>query len=211
VILSQQAAEFGVAALLVVPPFFFKGVSDEGLYRSFSLLVESCRTHAPRILLYHFPRLSGVPISPDLARRLAHAFPKSIIGVKDSSGDPASARAFVDVEEGFAVFPGTESALPALRDAGISGCISAGANVHGRLLASVWAGLEEGESEEERLALRLRAALDRYPMIPALKALLAERHSDEAHQWRAVRPPLLALDEKQGAQLVSEYGALLHD
>lgn len=205
--LSSHAAEFGVAALLVLPPFYFKGVSDEGLFRSFASLVEACRMHAPRLLLYHFPRLSGVPVSTALARRLVEAFPGSIVGVKDSSGDPASARAFVDACEGFAVFPGTESVLPALRTIAINGCISAGANVHGHALARAWARRGEGETPDESQALRLRAILDAYPMIAALKALLAAREADEAEQWRALRPPLVPLEGKGADDLVAAYSA----
>jgi 4-hydroxy-tetrahydrodipicolinate synthase len=202
--LSKHAIGLGCPAVLLLPPFYYKTVSDEGLFRYFATLIEQVRDDRLRIYLYHIPPVSQISISLDLIERLTTEFPEMVIGIKDSSGDWENTRRIIERfgPSGFRVFPGSElHLLPALR-AGGKGCISAFANINPALLQKVfqsWRGPEGDGLQQE--AERQGRALRKYPVIPALKAILAEWHKDPA--WENVRPPLVALSAGQREELLA--------
>lgn len=203
--LTSHAVRVGASGVLMLPPFYYKGVSDEGLYRNFAEIIERVGDDRLRIYLYNIPPVSQIPITVALVERLLKAYPATVAGIKDSSGDWNITQSFLDAfgKTGFSVFPGAESfLLQGLRNGG-AGCISATANVNPGSIAhlfSTWDALD-ADSQQTRLN-EIRGIFARYPMIPALKAAIAHYGSDEA--WRTVRPPLIELTESQEASLIAE-------
>lgn len=192
--LTRHAVEAGCAGVLMLPPFYYKGLSDEALYASYATLIERLGRDDLAIYLYHFPRLSGVPITPGLVELLlASPYADAIKGIKDSSGDAESTRAFIERFPDLAVFPGTETLLLDGLEHGGVGSITASANVSApaiRRVYDAWAA-KSGEAAALQKAISAqRAALQSQAMIPTLKRLLAKAHGDEA--WLTLRPPLLA-------------------
>jgi 4-hydroxy-tetrahydrodipicolinate synthase len=189
----------------MLPPFYYKAVSDEGLFRYFATLIERVGDDRLRIYLYHIPPISQVGISFDLIERLTAEFPGVVIGIKDSSGDWEHTRQLIDrfARGGFRVFPGNEMhLLPALR-AGGKGCISAFANYAPALLQNLfrnWQG--PGADQLQQEIERQGRALRKYPVIPALKAILAEWRKES--EWENVRPPLVALSLAQREGLLAD-------
>ena len=202
--LARHAAEAGCAAVLIMPPFFFKDVAEEGLYRLFSQTLDRIGEDAPATLLYHFPKLSQVPVPVSLLERLARSHPGAVAGVKDSSGDSGSLASFLRTGPDLAVFPGTESLLlEGLRN-GAAGAITAGANVNAAAIRAVFDAHEARDSRADDLQEQVtgfRQVLQRHPMIPTIKRILAERTGERI--WANVRPPLLPLPDEEWEDLVS--------
>lgn len=194
--LARSAAGHGVAGVLMLPPFYYKAVSDEDLAGAYRWIIEQLGPGVPPVLLYNIPQVSGVAVSSDLAGLLAAEYPGVIVGIKDSSGDLQSLRAFLAAMPGLAVFAGTELLLaPGLAE-GAVGTISAMANVNSGQIRHAY---ESGGAEGMPVLEKARAALSSQPIIPALKAVVAHRSDDPG--WRAVRPPLSPLSGQEGAQL----------
>ena len=206
--LSKHAIGLNCPAVLMLPPFYYKAVSDEGLFRYFATLIERVGDDRLRVYLYHIPPISQVAFSFELIQRLTTEFPGVVVGMKDSSGHWEHTRQLIDRfgPAGFRVFPGNEMRLlPALR-AGAKGCISAFANINPVLLQKVfqnWQGPEADNLQQE--VERQGRALRKYPLIPALKAILAESRKDPG--WENIRPPLLGLPAAQREGLLGEWGA----
>jgi 4-hydroxy-tetrahydrodipicolinate synthase len=204
VVLSQHAIRLGCPGVLMLPPFYYKAVSDEGLFRYFATLIERVSDERLRIYLYHIPPISQVAISFDLIQRLTNEFPGVVVGIKDSSGDWEHTRQLVDRfgPAGFRVFPGNELyLLPALR-AGAKGCISAFANINPALLQKVFQNCQGPEADSlQQEVERQGRALRKYLLIPALKAILAEWRQDP--EWENIRPPLVALSAAQREALLT--------
>lgn len=202
--LTRYAVRAGCAGVLMLPPFYYKGVSDEGLFRHFSQVIERIDDARLRIYLYHIPAVSQVPISLGLIERLLRAYPGAIAGVKDSSGDWANTRAMLDQFQphGFDVFAGSEGFLLATLRGGGAGCISATANVNpGQIarLARTWRR-DDADAQQDALSA-VRSTFQRFPMIPALKTVIAAYSNDA--DWTIVRPPLVELDNAQRESLLS--------
>ena len=206
--LTRHAVELGCAGVLMLPPFYYKGVSDEGLYRGFSEVVERVGDARLRIYLYHIPPVAQVPISLALIERLLKAYPGIIAGVKDSSGDWDNTRAMLQQfqPEGFDVFAGSETFLLATLRGGGGGCISATANVNPGPIARLARTWEQGDADEQQAALdAVRSIFQGYVMIPALKAAVAHYSGDA--EWARLRPPLVELDQRQCTELVEKLEA----
>jgi 4-hydroxy-tetrahydrodipicolinate synthase len=205
VVLTKHAIELGCPGVLMLPPFYYKAVSDAGLFRYFATLIERVGDGRLRIYLYHIPPISQIAISFDLIEKLVAEFPGVVIGIKDSSGDWDHSRRLIELfaPAGFRVFPGNElHLLPALRE-GAEGCISAFANINPALLQNVfqdWLKPEADKLQEE--VRRQGRALRKYPVIPALKAILAKWRNEP--EWENVRPPLVALSAEQREALFGE-------
>lgn len=200
VALTRKAVEFGCAGVLMLPPFYYKDVSDEGLYRNFAEIIDRVGDNGLRIYLYHIPPVSRVPISLDLIERLMSDFPGTIAGIKDSSGDWDNTRAMIERfgPGGFDVFAGSETFLLDTLRAGGVGCISATANVNPGPIARLAATWRQGDADDQQAALDvIRKIFSRYVMIPTLKAAIARYGSDRG--WERVRPPLveLAAEERE--------------
>jgi 4-hydroxy-tetrahydrodipicolinate synthase len=192
----------GCAGVLVLPPFYYKGVSDEGLFRAYANLIEGVADDRLRIYLYHIPPVSGVPITLGLIERLLKAYPKQIAGAKDSSGDWDNTAAMIRefAADGFDVFPGSEVfLLPGLR-AGAVGCITATANVNATEIMDVYREWQTPQADALHERIRqIRSIFQALPMISAMKEAAAWQSGDPA--WRTVRPPLVELTEAQAADL----------
>ena len=202
--LTRHALRHGCGGVLMLPPFYYKGVTDDGLYASYSEVVERVGDARLSIYLYHIPQVSQVPLSPALIERLLTAYPGTFAGIKDSSGDWDSVRTLLErfAPSGFAVYPGSETLLLAAMRGGAAGCITAQANVNPEANVRLFDTWRQPDAEAQQAALiALRAVLLNYPMIPALKAVVAHGTRDDA--WATARPPLVSLTAAQRATLVA--------
>ncbi len=189
--LTRHGVQSGCAACLVLPPFFWKDVSDDGLFAWYARLIDAVADPRLRVYLYHIPQVSGVPLSVDLIERLAAAYPGVVAGVKDSAGDWNNTAALLARVPQLAIMVGHEPDLPKLMRAGGAGTICGVANVAPALVRPLLApGVTA--ADEARIAVFLEIAF-RQPLLPGFKAVVAERNGDPG--WTAVRPPLVALDE----------------
>ncbi len=203
--LSSHAVKLGCAGVLMLPPFYYKGVSDEGLYRNYAQIIEQIDDARLKIYLYQIPPVSHVAISVTLIERLLKNYPQNIAGIKDSSGDWSYTKSVLDAfrGSGFDVFGGTETILLATMRGGGAGCISATANVNPAPIDSLfktWGGADADAQQESLNAVRL--VFQKYPMIPALKQAIAHWSNDPG--WAKVRPPLVELSNDQASDLVAE-------
>jgi 4-hydroxy-tetrahydrodipicolinate synthase len=188
--LTQFADELGFAAVLVLPPFYYKGVSDDGLFTWFERLIEATAATPIPVYLYNFPQMTELGFSPELVQRLKQAFPARIAGAKDSSGDLAYAAELAKIED-FDVFPSNETALGRADADGFAGCISASVNVTAQLVARFWR-----DRNNAALAQRVAAArtlISSVPLIPSVKYLVGQIHGDA--EFERLLPPHLPLAE----------------
>ena len=207
VLLARHAANLGCPGVLVLPPFFYKNPSEDGLFAWFSEVVQRVGG-GTRMFLYHFPAQSAVPFTVALVGRLLRAFPGAIKGIKDSSGDFANTRAYVEhfARDGFEVYCGDDGHLHQLLQAGGAGSISAASNVTSAVNAQVYAGwdADAGAAAQEVLTA-LRRAVTSAALIPGLKALVARHTGDDA--WLNIRPPHLRLGGEAAARLFETFDA----
>lgn len=199
--LTRAAVRLGCGGVLMLPPFYYKSVPDEGLLRSYAKIIERVGDSRLRVYLYHIPPVSQIPISLALIERLLRDYPGTIAGIKDSSGDWDNTRAMLErfQPRGFDVFAGSETFLLATLRGGGAGCITATGNVNPAPIARLareWREWEIPEADRRQAALdAVRAAFQQFPMIPALKAAIAHYGADP--RWVTVRPPLIELDDAQ--------------
>ncbi len=201
--LTRHAAGLGFAGALLLPPFYYKGVPDDGLIAYVDAIVTATADQPIPLYLYHFPAQSGLPWHIDLIRRLLDAHRGRIVGLKDSSGDMAYARAAAGVEPGFDVFPSTEAALLEARSGIFAGCISATANCNADLCQRAWSGGDEAASEQ---AVAIRNLFNGRPLVSGIKALLAHIHGDPA--LAAVKPPLAEPSAADRTAIIAGYDAV---
>src|SRR5258706_5833307 len=196
--LTRRAVQLGCAGVLMLPPFYYKGVSDEGVFRSYAEVIERVGDSRLRIYLYHIPPVAQVPISLPLIERLLKAYPGTVAGIKDSSGDWNNTRAMLEQFQphGFDVFCGSESFLLATLRGGGVGCITALGNVNPGAIARLARSWQQPDADAQQAALNVvRGVFQQFPMIPALKMAIAHYSDDPA--WATVRPPLVELDSVQ--------------
>jgi 4-hydroxy-tetrahydrodipicolinate synthase len=206
--MTRAAVELGCGGVLMLPPFYYKGVSDEGLYRNFAEVIERVGDERLQLYLYHIPPVSQVGISLALIERLLKKYPASVAGVKDSSGNWDNTKAMLDAfaKQGFDVFAGSEEFLLANMRGGGKGCITATGNVNPGAIDKLYRSWRSGEADAMQAAITAtRRIVQKQPMIPALKATVAHFGNDP--QWRTCRPPLVELTEEQQNQLVSDLKA----
>jgi 4-hydroxy-tetrahydrodipicolinate synthase len=203
VALTRHAAELGFAGALLLPPFYYKGVPDDGLVAYVETIVQATAAKPIPIYLYHFPAQSGLPWHVKLVRRLLDAFGSRIVGLKDSSGDMAYAREVAGVSPGFNVFPSTESVLMDARSGAFAGCISATANLNADLCARAW---RSGDAGALDTAVSIRKLFDGKQLVSGVKATLAHIHRDAA--WARVQPPLAAFPAADRAAVADAYDSL---
>jgi 4-hydroxy-tetrahydrodipicolinate synthase len=204
--LSAQAARLGCGGVLMLPPFYYKGVSEEGVYRSVAEVIERVGDQRLRVYVYHIPPIAVVGFSLKVIERLVKSYPTTVVGIKDSSGDWNNLKAILENFPGFGTFTGSERfLLQTLRLGGV-GTISAMANVIPGKIRRLYDGWLAENADQVQDALNVpREALREYAPIPALKEILARRTGDAA--WRNVRPPLVGLSEQQANELVDKYAA----
>jgi 4-hydroxy-tetrahydrodipicolinate synthase len=199
VVLTRHAAELGFAGALVLPPFYYKGVPDDGLAAYVATIVQATAARPIPIYLYHFPAQSGLPWHVKLVKRLLAAHGERIVGLKDSSGDMAYAREAAGIAPDFKVFPSTEAALLEARAGIFAGCISATANLNADLCARAW----RGDAGALDAAVAIRKLFDGKQLVAGVKALLAHIHGDAA--WMRVQPPLSTFPAADRAAVVAGY------
>ncbi len=204
--LTAHAAALGCAGVLMLPPFYYKGQSDEGLARGFAEVIERVASPRLRVYLYHIPQVSGVAITHGVIERLLADHPDTVVGIKDSSGDWQHTRGLLEAFPGFGVFPGNELImLDALR-AGAHGCITATANINAgplRRLCDNWQ-TPAAEALQETVSA-MRHAAQTAPMVPGLKRVIVERDGDDG--WLNLRPPLSPIDDATAAKLFAALEA----
>ena len=203
--LTAHAMKLGCGGVLMLPPFYYKGVPDDGLYRNFAEIIDRVGEARLRVYLYHIPPVAQVPITLGLVERLLKAYPQQTAGMKDSSGDWSNTKAFLDAfaQSGFDVFAGSETFLLRNMQNGGRGCISATANVHPGPIAKLHDTWQGGTADAQQARLdEIRGVFQKFPMIPALKAAIAHYGGDPS--WGTVRPPLVDLTPEQSRALVAE-------
>jgi 4-hydroxy-tetrahydrodipicolinate synthase len=201
--LTRHAAELGFGGALVLPPFYYKGVHDDGLVAYIEAIVAATAAQPIPLYLYHYPAQSGLHWHVALIRRLLGSFGERIVGLKDSSGDMDFARAAAGVYPKFKVFPSTEAALPQARFGPFAGCISATANLNPDLCARAY---RSGDAAALAEAVTIRKLFDGKPLVPGVKALLAHIHGDP--QWARVAPPLSVFPASDLAAAVTGYDSV---
>ena len=206
--LSKAALDAGFPNVLVLPPFYYKNPSDEGLYRYFAQLIERVGDDRLRVYLYHFPQMSATPIPVDVAVRLKKEFGPVVAGLKDSSGDMAQALAFADATGGvdgdFDVYPSSEAFLFEGLDGGCAGIISGSTNAFANYVQKARA--DGPESEAFALVKDARAIASKYPLMAAMKQMEAWRTGDDS--WTRMAPPLVPLSNEQKTNLKADVEGL---
>ena len=200
VALTRHAADLGFGGALVLPPFYYKGVPDDGLASYVTAIVKATADRPIPLYLYHYPQLSGVPWHARLIRRLLAAHGDRIVGLKDSSGDMAYAREAAAIDPNFSVFPSTEAVLLDARGGAFAGCISATANVNSDLCARAY---HSGDAAALEGAVAIRKLFEGRALVPGVKALLAHIHDDIA--WAEVMPPLAVSPVADRAAVIAGY------
>jgi 4-hydroxy-tetrahydrodipicolinate synthase len=211
VTLMRHAVDARVKATVVLPPFYYKGVSDEGLFRFYAEAIESVGSSDLRIVLYHIPPIAQIGLSIELVGRLIEAFPGVIVGIKDSSGKLESMQAFASAFDNFSVLAGADPLmLPLLRSGG-AGCITSSSNLIGKHLRVVFDNFFDPAQSEKVDAAQARINAWRdlsnaYVQLPTVKAMLAKRRNHEG--WTRVRPPLVELQQAELEKIWAEMAKL---
>lgn len=203
VALVRHALAHGVTRVLALPPFFYKNNKDEGLFRAFAEVIEKVGDDRLELFLYHFPQVSQVPITHGVLEKLLAAYPDTVKGIKDSSGDLEHTLGLIRTFPQLAVFAGADQHLLEVLKAGGAGTISAAANLNCEASRKVFDAFEKGDMEAAAKGMELvsavRTAVQRFPLMPGLKAVIAAGRKDP--QWTVVRPPLMPLEESETAEL----------
>lgn len=206
--LSKAALDAGFPNVLVLPPFYYKNPSDEGLYRYFAQLIETIGDDRLRVYLYHFPQMSATPIPVDLAVRLKKEFGAVVAGLKDSSGDMSQALAFANatggVDADFDVYPSSEALLFEGLEGGCAGIISGSTNAFANYVQQ--GRIDGPDSDAFALVKAARAVAGKYPLMAAMKQIEAWRTGDDS--WTRMTPPLVPLTAEQKSNLRSDLDAL---
>lgn len=209
VALTKHALANGISRVVMLPPFYYKGVSDDGLFDAYARVIEGVGDSRLQVILYHIPQMSAVPLSYALIGRLIEAFPGTVVGIKDSSGDKANLLGMVKAFPGFAVIAGPDPLFLDLLREGGAGCITGASNLIPDVLRTIYENWQADPAKAEAAqakAIEWRNLTMSYSQMPTLKALLGERTG--ATGWRRVRPPLVALTDEQVAALRPQAAAL---
>jgi 4-hydroxy-tetrahydrodipicolinate synthase len=207
VALCQAAAKAKTAGVLMLPPFYYKPASDDGLFAFYAETIERVGDAALKICLYHIPPVSNVPLTLKLIERLIKAYPDTVVGIKDSGGDFANTKAMLEAFPGFKVFCGSEQFLLDTMRHGGAGCISAMANIHPGAIVNLYETRDAPDADAKQQQLnRMRAAYGPTAMIPALKRTVAEY--GKAPVFKSVRPPLMELGDEDWGRLKTNLNDL---
>ena len=201
--LTKHAVGLKCGGVLMLPPFYYKNMSDAGLFASFSEVIQQVGDSSLQIYLYHIPPQANVAITLDLIGMLTKEYPDTVVGLKDSGGDWNNTEAVIKNFPGFTVFPGSEVFLLQGLRAGGAGCITATGNVNPSGIRKVFDNWQGPDADALQARINeVRMTIQAYPMIPALKRMMAHFHKNEA--WATVRPPMVKLDETKSAGLIAD-------
>ena len=205
--LTKLAVSLGCRGVLMLPPFYYKGVTDEGLFTYFSEVIERVNDEHLSIYLYHIPPISQIPLSSTLVNQLVSKYPEVVAGIKDSSGDWNQTESFHKLNlPNFRIFCGSESFLLKNMQVGGAGCISATANVNPLAINELFENWAHPDAElQQNRVNKIRNIFQRYPMIPALKEAIALQSGDK--EWSRVRAPLIPISKNQSDALRDELKA----
>jgi 4-hydroxy-tetrahydrodipicolinate synthase len=203
--LIKHAVGHGCGGVLMLPPFYYKGMTDQGVYDFVSAVIDKVGSAALKMYLYHIPPQTMIPFGVELVGRLIKAYPDTVVGLKDSSGDWNNTKALLDAyaSTGFGIFPGSEVfLLNGLRNGGV-GCITASGNVNVPGIRKVYENWKTPQADQLQADITLvRMTIQKYPMVPALKRIVAHFHNDP--DWAAVRPPMERLSDAQSVALLAD-------
>lgn len=206
---TRHAIAHKVAAVMILPPHFYKDASDAGLFGWFAKLIERVESDQLRICLYHIPQNTGIGFSPTLVGELAKSFPGTVVAIKDSSGDWENTQSYIKAAPNISVFPGSEANLPSRLKAGAAGCISATCNINAAMIRALYDSGVGGEgSGLETEVNRIRGLVQKTGLIPAIKWLLEDATGEES--MGRVRPPLMPLEGSSGSDLKAAIGRELN-
>ena len=198
--LTRHAQSYGVGGILVLPPFYYKKISDQGIEDYFAKLFDEVGINNIEIYLYHFPQLTGVPFNVGLVEKLVSVYPRNIVGMKDSGGEWTHMEEIIKAIPGFRFYTGSEKHLLSVLKAGGVGCISASTNLMSPEAATVYQAWKDGSGEVEQNRLSaLRDVLEKYPFIGVLKYLYATWSGNK--DWLNIRPPNVILSKEEGVQV----------
>jgi 4-hydroxy-tetrahydrodipicolinate synthase len=209
--LTRHALSLGVTQVVMLPPFYYKNPSEEGVFNAYAEIIDRVADARLRVILYHIPQMSAVPIGHGLIERLLKAYPHTINGIKDSAGDFANMQAMLKAFPGFSVLAGADPLMKPLLEAGGHGCITATSNLVGRQLAIVFRHFADPAHADEvsraqHHIVNVRNISNAFVQIPAIKALVALRYDDPT--WCQVRPPLVSLTPTELSELDAAIKAL---
>ncbi|MEP5153909.1 dihydrodipicolinate synthase family protein [Planktotalea sp.] len=210
VALTKASCDAGFTNVLVLPPYYYKTPSDDGLYAYYARLIESVARDDLRIYVYHFPQMSAVPLSVDLVLRLKKDFGAIMAGLKDSSGDFSQSAAFIEatggVDADFDVYPSSEAMLWDGLSMGSAGVISGSTNGFGALAQTALNAPEGAERDAAMAKVKAaRAMASKYPLMAGMKQMEAWRSGDD--NWTRMAPPLMPLSDQQRADLRADIDA----
>ena len=204
VMISKHALDLGCHGVMTLPPFYFKGMSDEGLFDYFEKLIEEINHSKLKIYLYHIPQVSGVGLSIDLVSKLKKSYPDIVVGIKDSSGDWENTKSLLGIDD-LIVYPGAELPVIQAIKLGAPGCISATANLNGGDISKVINFCHDNEWEKaedlHKKVTKVRLLFQDYAPIPAQKGLLAKK--TKINEWLNVRPPLKSINDDKVSELAN--------
>jgi 4-hydroxy-tetrahydrodipicolinate synthase len=201
IVLTRHAVDLGCGGVLMLPPFYYKAPNEDGLFRFFAEVIEGVGDDGLKVYLYHIPPVAQVGFSLSLIGRLIKAFPDTVVGLKDSSGDWSNTAAILEAYPEFEVFPGSEIFLLDGLRKGAAGCISATCNVSAAAIRNVYDNWRSPEADRLQGDITaLRKAIQAYPMIPALKAIIAHYRQDPT--WARLRPPFTDLSAADAAKAI---------
>ena len=204
VMISKHALDLGCHGVMTLPPFYFKGMSDEGLFEYFEKLIEEINHSKLKIYLYHIPQVSGVGLSIDLVSKLKKTYPDIVVGIKDSSGDWENTKSLLGIDD-LIVYPGAELPVIQAIKLGAPGCISATANLNGGDISKVINFCHDNEWEKaedlHKKVTKVRLLFQDYAPIPAQKGLLAKK--TKIIEWLNVRPPLKSINDDKVSELAN--------
>jgi 4-hydroxy-tetrahydrodipicolinate synthase len=205
--LTRHAVSLGVRGVLLLPPFYYKGVSDAGHSAFVAEVIKRVGDKRLQLYLYNFPQMTAIQWSPDLVGLLIADFPGVVVGLKDSSGDVDYMNTLLESYPGFAVFPSSESLLLDAMRRGAAGCISATANTHCTMIRNLYDNWQDTESAEalHYACSAVRAAVQPFGWIPGVKAILSAREGTP--DWNRTRPPLEPLGPRQKSDLLTAVAA----
>jgi len=204
---TRHAVAKGCGGVLLLPPFYYKNMSDEGFYRFFAEVIERVGDARLKVYLYHIPPQTIQGLSRDLIERLIKAYPAAVVGIKDSSGDWNNTAALLKRFPGFGTFAGSDDFLLATMRGGGVGCITATGNVNARMIRKLYDAWQQPDADQKQAEIStVRKTVQRHPMIPAMKALMAAWSGDQ--DWLNVRPPFVPLSAEQGRALAADVAKL---
>ena len=209
VLMSQSALASGYNHVLMMPPYFYKNVTDDGIYSYYARFIDTVNDDQLRVYLYNFPQMSQVPLSVKLVKDLKTKFGPIIAGIKDSSGDLNNTKAYIDAiakNKKFLVFPSSETMYFDGLDMGCAGVISGSVNAFGKLIRQAISATKQDRKEIMNLVIKAREIAMKYPIIPTMKQIEAWRTKD--NDWLNINPPLERLSAKQVKDLRTDLEKL---